>query len=250
MVSEAFATGDSLIHRLDPRRRVVLAVAYAVVVALSYHLPVLCGALVVSIVLAGLARLNLRQVARRLAVVAGFLALLWLVLPFTYEGDPMFSLGPLKVTRPGLLLAAQISLKSIAMLLSFIALLATMSIVTLGHALHQLRMPEKLVQLLLMTYRYVFLIEGEYRRLWTAIKIRGFRSGTNLHSYKTYAYLIGMLFVRASERARRVNQSMRCRCFSGRFYSLEAVHGNGRGLVFTVVLSLVIVGLAAWEFTV
>ncbi len=39
-----------------------------------------------------------------------------------------------------------------------------------------------------------------------AIKIRGFVRGTSLHCYKTCAYLIGMLFVRASARAERVYQ--------------------------------------------
>ncbi len=54
-----------------------------------------------------------------------------------------------------------------------------------------------------------------------AVKIRNFRPATNLHTYRTYAYLVGMLFVHASERARRVHLAMKCRGFEGRFYSLD-----------------------------
>jgi cobalt/nickel transport system permease protein len=52
------------------------------------------------------------------------------------------------------------------------------------------------------------------------MKIRGFAPRTNLHTYRSYAYLVGMLFVRAAARAERVHQAMRCRGFDGRFHSL------------------------------
>ena len=42
-----------------------------------------------------------------------------------------------------------------------------------------------------------------------------------MHTYRTYAYLLGMLFVRASERSARVHQAMKCRGFDGRFHSLD-----------------------------
>jgi cobalt/nickel transport system permease protein len=42
-----------------------------------------------------------------------------------------------------------------------------------------------------------------------------------MHTYKTYAYLVGMLLVRSSDRAERVRNAMLCRGFSGRFYSLR-----------------------------
>jgi len=221
MIKEPFAIGNSWIHRIDPRVRIVSAVVYSLAVALSNRFPVLLTALAVSLILVCLARLNLREVGRRLAVVLWFLILIWAVLPLTFEGEGLYVIGPLTMTLPGVLLSAKITLKSIAILLVFMVLIATMTIATLGCALNSLRLPDKLVHLLLMTYRYLFVIEDEYQRLRTAVKIRGFRSGTNIHSYKTYAYLIGMLFVRASVRAERVHQAMICRGFSGTFFSLH-----------------------------
>jgi cobalt/nickel transport system permease protein len=111
--------------------------------------------------------------------------------------------------------------------------------------------PDKLVYMMLITYRYLFLLEQEYQRLIRAMKIRNFRPGTNLHTYRTYAYLVGMLFVRASERARRVHWAMVCRGFSGRFTSLRNFPRDARRRLFSVcvVLSVVIVGVLSWMKT-
>ncbi|MGD2099698.1 MAG: energy-coupling factor transporter transmembrane component T, partial [Desulfobacterales bacterium] len=179
MINEPFATGTSIIHQLDPRIRVVLTSVYAFVVALSYHFPVLIMALVLSLVLIVISRISLTAVLKRMIWVNALILLLWLLLPFTFKGDVLTRVGAFDIYRPGVVFAAQITLKSYAILLVFIALIATMPFATLGHALFRLRVPEKIVHLLLMTYRYVFVIEQEYLRLLRAAKIRGFQPGTN-----------------------------------------------------------------------
>jgi len=75
MIEEPFAAGSSLIHRLDPRFRIVLVSAFSIVVAISNHIPALLSALAVSTVLAAIARLNLKEVLKRLLVVFWFLLL-------------------------------------------------------------------------------------------------------------------------------------------------------------------------------
>lgn len=124
-------------------------------------------------------------------------------------------MGPLVATVEGVGLAARITLKANAILLVFIALVATMPVATLGHALHRLAVPDKLVHLLLFTYRYIHVMEKEYKRLHNAAVIRGFRPRTDRHTYKTYAYLVGMLLVRSLARAERVYDAMLCRGFQG-----------------------------------
>jgi cobalt/nickel transport system permease protein len=124
-----------------------------------------------------------------------------------------------------------------------------MSFSTLGHSIYRLRVPEKIVYLLLMTYRYIFVIEEEYQRLMRAVKIRGFRPGTNVNTYRTYSHVIGMLFVRAAARAERVHQAMQCRGFNGKFYSLQEFQTNAASWVFAIVMTAVIVGLVFMEWS-
>lgn len=248
MIRESFAEGSSWIHGIDPRLRVSGAAAFAVVVAVSYDFKALFTALMLSLFAVFSARLDFRTVAQRLFAPAVFLLLLWAVLPWSYEGETLTTLGPLTITRPGVTLCAQISLKTICLMVGFMALVATMTVDTLGHTLNRLWLPDKMVHLLLITYRYLFVIEQEYQRLLRAMKIRNFHPRTNLHSYRSVAYLVGMLFVRASERARRVHCAMICRGFNGRFVSLRAFPPNPLNPIFCLGVSLSLALLVTLEW--
>jgi cobalt/nickel transport system permease protein len=247
MISEPFAIGDSMIHKLDPKIRVSLTVVYSFVIALAYQFPVLIIALVLSSILVTIARVNIKEVLKRMVIVNALIFLLWVILPFTFHGEVLTRMGSFAIYRPGVTLAAQITLKSNAILLAFIALIATMPFATLGYALHRLRVPEKIVHLLLMTYRYIFVIEEEYKRLLRAAKIRGFQPGTNINTYRTFSYVIGMLFVRSAARAERVHQAMLCRGFKGKFYSLQEFQTGMASWLFSIIMTVLIIGLIVME---
>jgi len=247
MISEPFATGSSIVHQLDPRIRVGFTILYAFVVALSYQFSVLIAALVLSAMLVVISQISIKEVFKRIVTVNALIFLLWVILPFTFHGEVLTRMGSFAIYRPGVTLAAQITLKSNAILLAFIALVATMPFATLGHALHRLRVPQKIVHLLLMTYRYIFVIEQEYKRLLRAAKIRGFQPGTNLNTYRTYSYVIGMLFVRSAARAERVHQAMLCRGFKGKFYSLQEFKAGMAGGLFSIIMTVLIIGLIVME---
>jgi cobalt/nickel transport system permease protein len=246
MIQEPFADGSSAVHRTSPALRVVTAVLFSTTAALIYEPAPLIIALTFSIILAILARLPAKPLLKRLAAAGGLLLMIWLLVPWTYPGDPIFSVGPITVTHAGVRLCLQITSKMLTILIAFSALIATMHLSTLGHTLHRLGVPSKLVHLLLLAYRYIFVIEQEYQRLYRAARMRNFRPGSNLHTYRTFAYLLGMLFVRASERAARVHQAMKCRGFDGRFYSLDQFNGTTWNLVLAVgvaTISVLLIGL-------
>lgn len=238
MIQEVFAVGDSCIHRRNPQFRIIWGALLATVIAVSYRFPTLIVGLALAVVCVFCARLPWTGVFKKLTVIWGFLLLLWLIIPVTMPGKALLTLGPLSWSREGLMLALGITLKANAILMLFTALVATMSLSVLGYGLEKLGAPAKLVHLLLLTYRYIFVIEHEYRKLRRAAAIRGFRPRTNMHTYKTYAYLIGMLFVRAAERAQRVHQAMCCRGFRGRFYCLRDFTTTPRDWVGSVLTGL------------
>ena len=238
MIDEPFAHGSSVMHRIDPRFKLVFAAALSIATAVSYRFEALFFALGLALLLVFASRLNLSAVLKKLMVVFGFLVLLWLVLPLTFDGDVLTRVGPVEITRPGLVLSAQITLKSLSILMMFIALVTTAGLVTIGHAMDRLGIPAKIVHLLLMSYRYIFVIEQEYRRLSRAASIRGFRPGTNLHTYRTFAYLVGMIFVRASDRADQVYKAMRCRGFNGKFYCLADFPAHRRNWIFAGLMTI------------
>jgi len=248
MLREPFAVGDSVIHQLDPRVRLISAGVYSVVVALSRNFQVLTTAIIISSLLVILAHLPAREILKRIFAVNIFIVLLWLVLPVTFYGSIAFKIGPVPVYKAGIIMATQISLKSNAIVLALIALVATMNFSIIGYALNWMQIPDKIVHLLLMTYRYVFLIEQEYRRLIRAARIRGFRPGTNLHTYKTYASIVGMLLVRSSLRADRVYKAMLCRGFKRKFYCLHEFGSGKQDWLFAIMMSGIIMILIYFEW--
>lgn len=248
MLREPFAVGDSIIHQLDPRVRLISAGVYSVVIALSRNFQVLTAALIISALLVMLAQLPAREVLKRILAVNIFIVLLWLVLPVTFYGSVAFELGPLPVYKAGIIMATQITLKSNAIVLALIALVATMNFSIIGYALNWMRIPDKIVHLLLMAYRYVFLIEQEYRRLIRAARIRGFRPGTNLHTYKTYAGIVGMLLVRSALRADRVYKAMLCRGFKRKFYCLHEFESGNPDWLFAIIMSGIMILLVYFEW--
>ena len=231
-IAEPFSEGVSLAHRLDPRGKIVVAALFAVLMAVAKTFEAALTGLALALVFLALARLPLKKVLARLLVVNSFIFFLWLVLPFTYPGEAVWHRGPLAATRQGLAYAGLITVKSNAIIIALIALIATAPIVTLGQALRRLRLPDKLCHLLLFTYRYIYVFEQEYRRLVLAMKIRGFRPRTDLHTYRSYAYLAAMLLVRSFDRAERVFAAMRCRGFQGTFYSLRTFTWQRRDGIF------------------
>ena len=77
----------------------------------------------------------------------------------------------------------------------------------------------------------------EYSRLRNAVIIRCFKAGTNIHTYRTYAYLVGMLIVRSYERSQRIYQAMLCRGFKGRFPVISHFRLRKGDVVFGLLMA-------------
>lgn len=248
MVEEGFVHGKSVIHRLDPRAKTVVAGLFSAVVATSDRFAALVPAIVVAVSLLILARPSIKRVVSRLLMVNGLILLLWFFLPFTFEGEPLFTIGPLVGTRQGIIYSTAITIKSNAIIMTLMALVATMPIFTVGRAMRFLYMPGKIVHLISFAYRYIDVIHMEYGRLMNAIRIRGFYPRNNLHTYKTYAYLVGMLLVKSYDRAKRVQAAMLCRGFNGNFYDLSEFSFKISDCVILVLMLLITasIGLLQW----
>ena len=130
-----------MIHRLDPRVRNLVAFLFSVTVALSYRLQAILVALAFSLLLVAFARLSPLRVFKRLLIVNGLILVIWLFVPFTYEGIQIFKIGPLSVTKEGIIYAAILTVKSNSIILAVMALMATMPIFTMGRAMRRLGVP-------------------------------------------------------------------------------------------------------------
>jgi cobalt/nickel transport system permease protein len=250
VIDEPLARGDSLIHDLDPRAKLVACVAFSLTAALAVTPGAPLGVLAAGLVLTALSRPPLGLLFKRLCAVNVFVAFLWLVLPLTAPGEPWRRLWwGLVVTRQGLALAGLITLKTNAIFLCVLSLVSSTPAPALAQAMTALRVPEKFAFLFLFSYRYLHVIAEEYGRLAMAARLRGFVPATNWHTYRSQAALVAMVLVKSFDRSQRVYQAMVLRGFTGTFPSLGGLSAGRRDLVFGVFVGLALglaLGLELW----
>jgi cobalt/nickel transport system permease protein len=240
--------GRGRVRLLDPRARVVVAAVFSVaIVGLEGFVP-LGLALVLSVLLMMEAGLPPLRTMKRVAMMDSFIIFMLLMLPFTMPGDEIFSVWGYPASQQGLEKAIRIGLKANAVVLMAMTLVGTMEPVILGHALYRLKVPENLVLLLLFTVRYIDVIHEEYQALRRSMKVRGFQSKANMHSYRMFGYLVGMMLVRAMERSERIMQAMKCRGFVGRFEILDTLRFRFQDAVFFVAMVVLVGAIYAVEY--
>ncbi len=217
MFNPDFFKKESFLDLIDPRIRILFVFLFATIVATSHTKKALIfsGIFIISILIFG--SVKKRDLFKRLLIVNTFTIFLVIILPFTYPGRPIYSFGPLSLTKEGLLYASTIFFKSNIILACLILFLSNLSIFTLSHALHHLRLSDKLVQIIFFSFRYLHVIQKEYKKILCAMKMRGFVPRTNFHTYKTYAYLITNLLLKSYDRSERVYKALICRGFNGTF---------------------------------
>ena len=200
----------------DLRVRLLTALILVVAVSQLQTLPVAATVLAMAVAVATMSGIG-RKAWLRMLHVETFMLLLFLTLPFTVPGRAVLTVGPFDASAEGFARAAVIACKVSASVLTIVVFLGSVEAMRLGAALHSLRVPEPIVRLFVLTVRYLAVIGGEARRLQEAMRARAFRPGSNRHTWRSYGNLVGMLLVRALDRAQRVEEAMLCRGFSGRF---------------------------------
>lgn len=207
--------GPERLELLDPRAR-LLGTALAVILVLGLHeLPLLLAVTMAALLLALAFGPGVRALAHRLLHMEGFMLVLFAFLPFSVPGTPLFGAPPLVASVEGVHHAFEILLKVNACALFTFAFLAGLEPVRLGQAALGLKVPERLVQLFFLMVRYGAVLRAEATRLNEAMRARAFVPRSNLHTWRSYGHLFGMLLVRALERAERVEEAMRCRGYDG-----------------------------------
>jgi cobalt/nickel transport system permease protein len=242
-----YFAGNTLIHRLDPRGRIVITFGFALLVALSGHFRVLGIGAGLGGLLVLLARIPPGALGLRLLRLNAFMAVVLLLVPITYPGQTVFAIGAFDYSAEGLAWCLALILKANAIVLAFNALLGTVDLFRLGHAFQHLRVPDKLIHLFMFTLRYMDVLHHEYESLLRAMKTRAFRPQMRFHTYASYANLVAMLLVRSLERSERIMAAMKCRGFRGKFYIFSHFELHRRDLVFAGVSCIILVCLGAME---
>jgi cobalt/nickel transport system permease protein len=245
---EHLAPRDSALARRDARSRLAAFVLAIIGIALLRNLGPAFAACGFALALVLIGRVPARWYRARVGLLLLALLPFLIVVPFTVDrGERLWEWWRLSITEAGLIVAATLALKTLAIVTLALTLLASAPLHVTLAAAGKLGVPKLIVQLTLLTYRYMFLLFDEFSRLRIALRVRGFRNAMNLHAYRTIGQVTGTLIVRGSDRAEHVAQAMRCRAFDGQFRTLTTFKSTPADLLMFTLIVSVAGGLVAWD---
>ena len=156
---------------------------------------------------------------RRLCVINIFFIFLCLTLPIQFEADDytVAQFGLVYISKEAFGTALVMLLKGNAIGSCVLLCIGSSSLDDNMRALLRLHIPQKFVTLILLTYANIQLLQKESAKLFLSAELRGFSPQMRPRAWKTYAWLFGMVFIRAWQRSERVNSAMMLRGFTGVF---------------------------------
>jgi cobalt/nickel transport system permease protein len=236
---DRIAYGDSPLHRLDPRAKILATLAFilAVVSQPKYELFGLAPFILFPLLTIVIGEIPGRLIFRRVLLVSPFALLIGAFNPFL-DRQVFHHLWGFDISG-GWISFSSILVRFALTVSAALALIATTSFPSLCQGLTAMRVPRTFVVQLLFLYRYLFLLAEEGSRILRAreLRARGWRGRTP----RVAVSIVGTLFLRTLDRAERIYQAMSARGYDGNIRQL-------RRLSFTVTdgvfLAAVAVGCA------
>jgi cobalt/nickel transport system permease protein len=244
---DAMASGNSMLHRLDPRVKVLTAALFVVCVV-SFDKYVIAAMLPFALVLSllmGLGGIPAHCILRKVALISPLAILLGLFNPFL-DQQTLLHLGPIAVSG-GWMSFLSILLRFCLTVGAMLMLVATTGFNGVCMAMEKMGMPKIFAVQLLLLYRYIFVLMDEGQRMYRARALRSFQGrGTDM---KTFGHLIGGLLLRTLDRGQRIHLAMLCRGFDGTIRTRQAPRLTVRDIVLFFLACLILIALRRHDFS-
>lgn len=212
------ASGDSLIHNLDGRVKLISTIIITIFTVFSQQLIVPIIMEIFLIILLCLSKVPLKDAFKRIALLLPFGGLIIIFQPFIQPGNVLWACSWLKITDTGLNWGILLLARLITSLTAIVLLSSTSPMQEIVASFRKLKMPKELAMILSITVRFLFVFIDELTTIRNAQKSRNFDIHSNLVSYKwklrQVGYTIAMMFLKSYEQGERVHKSMISRGFS------------------------------------
>jgi cobalt/nickel transport system permease protein len=227
--------GQSPLHSLDPRVKVIVTIAFILSNALLPDGAWLAFLLAWSFILfaTAISGLGIGFTFKRSFIALPF-ALAAITVLFSIPGKPVtsfqFLMWDLTITDAGLLRFISIVVRSWLSVQMAILLVAVTEFPKIIHALSHLRVPTIITVIISFLYRYLFVLTDEVMRMLRARQARsaaaaGVRSGGSVAWRAQIAgHMAGQLFLRSYERSDRIYNAMLSRGYKGELMTIHPHH--------------------------
>lgn len=220
-----FFPGNSLIHKIDPRVKILLIIAYIVFLFVANNFVSLGFMVLVTVAIVLLTKIPVKMYFKGLKAIM-FIILFTSVLNMFYgSGEPIWQWGFLKITLNGISNAVFISIRIVALIFISCVLTYTTSPTDLTDALERLMKPltvfhikvHEIAMMMTIALRFVPTLLEETDKIMNAQKARGANmdSGGLIKRVKAMMPVLVPLLVSSFNRAYELAVAMECRCYRG-----------------------------------
>lgn len=217
--------GNSVIHNLDPRVKIILTMLYIVFLFVISSAVSYAFAVAVTLVLVYLTRIPLKMYFRGLKPLLFILVFTAVLNIFYSAGEPLLEFWIFSITANGIKNAVFMILRIFMLVIATSMLTYTTSPIVLTNGLERLLSPLSKIKVpvhefsMMMTIalRFIPTLLEETDKIMNAQKARGadFETGGLIKRAKALAPIIIPLFISAFRRADELATAMECRCYTG-----------------------------------
>jgi len=255
--------GDTLVHKLDPRTKLILTMVYLIALFTANSLLTLGMVALFLILVIGVSKVKVRQMMKGLRPLIFILTITGMLNIFITPGEPIFTIWRITATWEGLTRSVILVARIVMMVMGTFILTYTTTPMALTDGLERLMRPLKRIRVpvheltLIMStaLRFIPTLIEETDKIMSAQKARGadFETGNLVKRAKALLPLLVPLFMSAFRRAAELADAMESRCYhdgEGRtrlrqlkFERRDVLTCLVGALLLAVIISLVVMGL-------
>jgi cobalt/nickel transport system permease protein len=224
---DRYAREESIIHHLDARTKLILAVVFtAVVVSIpKYQIAPLVPLVIFPFTWITLAKIPWSFVGKQILICSPFVLTLVLFNPlFDHSSQPVALFSRHYILSGGILIAGNLLLKYLLGLTCLVALSSTTRFDDLLLAMRKFHLPKILILQLYFLYRYLFELIEQGEEILRARQAREVGHLSIRRRVKSSAGMVGVLFARSYDSASRVFQAMEARLYDGQLPTSRKLH--------------------------
>ena len=247
--------GKSPVHRLDPRAKILMFVAYIVIIFCTFNFVALGITAAFTALFLAFSKISPKFYFKSLKVII-FIVIFTSVLNLFYgTGEPLWQWGIIRITQNGINRAIFVTVRIVCLILASSCLTFTTSPTELTDAIERLMKPLRVIRvpvheiamMMSLALRFVPTLLEETDKIMQAQKARGadMESGSFIKRIKAMIPILIPLFVSAFRRAYDIATAMECRCYRGGAgrTRMKQIHLSARDFIAFAVLALVIGGV-------
>lgn len=215
---DEIASGDSPIHRLEGRVKLISTILIIVYCVFASNLIVPIILEIYLLILMYISKISFFNSLKRILFLLPFGGAIIIIQPFFQPGNIIWSYSWLQISDTGLNFAILLFTRLIVCLTAIVLLSSTTPVQNIVSSLRKLKMPKELAMILSIMIRFLFVFIDELETIKKSQKSRNFDIHSKLTPYKwrikQVGYSIAMMFLKSYEQGERTYGSMVSRGFS------------------------------------